>query len=255
MNKELQFPTLRVSPLVETVLSVFVKADELDDEHARKIVHDACPCFRYMEPIVDSSLNIDLTKADKNIEPRIIWRGARFRCEQDCRFTLIVRNLPAGTVEVALSMLKPYSEWNDFGNIAQPSILSVLRVMNASALRRIGLRNVNRMYAPRERCAMTELIRTFPPSPQGLEDGEMREFFLRETRYDGGTGLYATVVRMTQPPTQDGRVPIVFDTDVFRPLDGLLSEAELSRLLADMRYFKNMLFFGTVGERLMEAFR
>ena len=154
------------------------------------------------------------------------------------------------------SRLEPYPDWSSFSDEG----LSLWRIFKEIAqpvqINRAGLRFINRIELPPENPRLDEYIKSAPEPPQNL-DLPFLGFMHHETLAVPEHPYAINLIRTIQPPQgETGKgMGLIFDIDVFtiKPLD--LDETGLARILEEMRWLKNKVFFGSITEKALGGFQ
>lgn len=147
----------------------------------------------------------------------------------------------------SLNRLRPYDRWATFKGEAQRIWELYRSALGPVRVPRLGLRYINRIELPPNPGDMKRYFRTFPEVSPGLPQS-LAGFMMRLVIPMDDEPAHGIVTQGLEQPTQDGKVPIVFDVEVrferaFDPADpGLWDAFEV------MRRHKNRLFFESITE-------
>ena len=242
---------LKNPPLLETSLSMDFKSEPLDVDRVRDAVSRVAAEFSDYKPILENSINIDLTSSTPGLKEEKKWRGGIFK--KDDHHILIIRDDGKGCLSIAYSMVDTYTKWEDFSSDARKVIQDVHKFLNLADVRRIGVRCIDRLQKPFEGCLLKDVVKLLPDSIADIGDEDMKEFFYRDTKYYLKYKLYATLVRVSQRNQGSAGLSYIIDTDVFDFPKVLVDDKYLDSLLPRMRELKDDLFFGTIGNKALEV--
>ena len=244
---------LKNPPLLETSLSVDFKSNSLGEDQVRDGVSKVTAEFSDYNPILENSINIDLTSTAPELKETKIWRGGYFK--KDDHHILIIRVSGNGCVTIAYSMVDTYTKWEDFSSDARKVIQNVQDALNFADVCRIGVRCIDRLKKPFEGCSLKDVIKLLPDSIADLGDEDIKEFFYRDTKYYLKYKLYATLIRVSQRSQGIAGLSYIIDTDVFDFPKEVVDDRYWDSLLPRMRKLKDELFFGSIGNKALEVYR
>jgi uncharacterized protein (TIGR04255 family) len=152
-----------------------------------------------------------------------------------------------------LSRLQPYHSGDKLIEEARDLWHRYLQVARPRKVTRLAVRNVNRIEmeagSPLERYVLTvpEIARSLPQILEG--------FFLRLLLPDA-SGAHAIVTETfgeIRPETLV--IPLILDIDAFREVDLGPDDAEIWQVVAELRAFKNRIFFNSLTAQCLETYR
>ena len=150
--------------------------------------------------------------------------------------------------------LRPYSKWDDFSAEAKELWLRYLDFAHPVAVKRIGLRYINRIEIPDGITDLRELCLLFPTIPKGVPEVWF-EYFQRFASQinDGGMSI---VTLSIDAPSQSSRAAIILDIDVVKALDNVPPTTEtLWSQCEELRTWKNGIFDASLTPKVKELFR
>lgn len=150
--------------------------------------------------------------------------------------------------------LRPYTEWKDFGSEAKELWQRYFELVKPVAIRRLGLRYINRIEVPQGTLDLRELCLLFPDIPQPIPQG-LAEFFQRFVA-PKNNGLISAVSLAIDYSNPAMKPAIILDVDVFHMVGnaGLESESMWARF-DEMRVLKNEIFSASLTEKAKALFR
>jgi len=151
----------------------------------------------------------------------------------------------------SFSRLQPYESWDIFRAEAM-RLWEVYCAFGARAeIQRLGLRFINQIQVPSSSFEVSDYLVMAPKDVPGLPLSFMG-FFHNDTWSVPGYPYNINMIRTVQPSTT-GAV-LIFDIDVFRgPFS--LPDLDLEFSLAEMRWLKNKLFFGSITDKALSLFK
>ena len=241
---------LRDPPLIETALSVAVVAPQMSRDEMLGFCERNTPGFEKWREIEDREMVFSF--ADKpSVDNRKAWSGVQFR--KDGNLILTLKN-ERDAVVFTFSVMRPYTSWSVLHGHAKPILDAFLSLLQSPNLARVGVRSINRLFAPYVNCPMTDILKTVPPDVVGLQSPSMYGFSYQDTIYYPQFNLLSTVRRFSQQVPNDPRFAVILDIDVFTPPDKTFTVGELASLTGKIVELKDMVFFGTVGDKCLEAY-
>ncbi len=150
--------------------------------------------------------------------------------------------------------LRPYSKWDDFSAEAKELWTRYLDFAHPIAVKRIGLRYINRIEIPDSLTDLRELCLLFPAIPKGVPDVWF-EYFQRLASQleDGGISI---VTLSIDAPSQSSKAAIILDIDVVKTLDNVPPATEaLWNQCEILRTWKNGIFDASLTPKAKELFR
>jgi uncharacterized protein (TIGR04255 family) len=151
--------------------------------------------------------------------------------------------------------LKRYDSWEALRNAARPHWERYRETFHPEAVTRLGLRYLNRIELPLPLPDFREYILTAPEIAPGLPQG-LSALFLRLEIPDMTRGLIAIITETIQAPVDEGkRLPFIFDIDIVCGATFEPSSPAIWEKFAQMRDYKNEIFFASMTERAKEMFR
>jgi len=154
------------------------------------------------------------------------------------------------------SRLPPYQNWEQLRTEAMRLWRMHTELARPTEAQRVGLRYINRIVLPMQEVRFEDYIQPHAEPPRGL-DLPFHGFFHQDILAVPDYAYAITVVRTIQPP-QDPRAQglgLILDIDVFTTQPVELREGVLEARLAEMRWLKNKVFFGSITQKALETFR
>lgn len=244
--------TLRHPPLLETALSVIVEIPMLKMDDVGHFVADVVPDFKMTREFVQQTFTLDFGKiSSQSISP--IPTGRQYM--KDKNLVLMIQNRSDKAVEFVFSVLPPYTKWSDLYNTATPILDGFCNTFHVNQIKRIGVRSINRLFAPYNGCPVVDIIKTVPADVGTLPTPLVQAFNYQDTMYYKEFDLCATVIRVTNPDAKDPRFSMILDSDVFTPSNHSYMISDIKPVLGKIVTLKDEIFFGSVGDKCMEGLK
>ncbi len=150
------------------------------------------------------------------------------------------------------NLLKPYSNWNEFSNLAFKFWGDYKAYVKPQKITRIALRYINRVELPlRDNFDFDHYFNNVPKIPSSLEQ-KFNRFFLQMQVPCNNSGVYANITQTFDNPINEF-LPFIIDIDVF--MDKLIDPNENLRTHFDeLRTFKNSIFESLVTDNTRSMF-
>ncbi len=252
------FPLLAGAPIVEAVIEVRARAEAPWEERA---VTEALKTGLKDYPGVLSGRAIQLTMEvalaagsakpaapAKQLLDDMGWRG--LRCESADKRQIAQFNRDG----FVFSRLAPYESWDQFQREGLRLWELHRELAQPKEAQRLGLRFINRITIPRDGLRLEDYLEAPPKAPRDI-DLPFASFLHHGTLTVPGYSYGINFVQTVQPPQGPETGGLILDIDVFttQPLD--LEKDKLERYLAEMRWLKNKIFFGSITKTVLETFK
>jgi uncharacterized protein (TIGR04255 family) len=148
--------------------------------------------------------------------------------------------------------LKPYTSWEELLPEALDLWESYVDLVKPAGVTRIAVRYINHITLPPPPGELEDFIVTGPVLPNGVPQ-VFSAFSTRVVLNHYEMNLRANVRQKLEVGIETTNPTLLLDIDAYR--SGALSKSRDSLLavLADLRLYKNQLFFGSITEKLAEA--
>lgn len=239
------------APITEAVIDIRTRASEdLDLDDLRNFAapwRERFPTPK-LQTQFETHFKIEPGHDAPSLETRHAVRGFLFSSsDQQC----VVQARRDG---FSFSKLKPYESWDSLRREAHELWEHYREVARPSAVVRLGVRYINRIWLPPVQVELGDWFTLHPEAPDHLVP--MEEFQVRiVTRHPDRPDMRALVTIATAPPDEQRGPSVVLDIDVFLATDLLPSAPEIWPTLDDLRDYKNDVFFGIITHRTEESFR
>ena len=248
-----KFEHLKNAPIVEAVVSIHARPERpLVEKELLRLLGAKLPDYPTFVSQNESSVTFQMTK-DGPASPSgqsLSWKGVRFQSADNLHLAQFNKD---GFV---FSRLAPYAEWNQLSNEAFRLFAMFVEVARPREIQRIGLRFVNRFAMPPGENQFEQYIQPHPQPPLGL-DLPFAGFFHQDSFAVPGLPYGINIGRTIQPPMPPHLlgVGLIIDADVFTSVPFEFDLERTKRHLADMRWLKNKVFFGSITKKAVELFK
>jgi len=248
-----QFPHLPHAPIVEAVIEIRARAEVAWEEGViSEQLKPKLPDYPQVASQKEFQQEVQFG-AGQVLEAKqhnLGWKGLRLQSADQRQVVQFNRD---GFV---FSRLDPYENWEHLRDEALRLWRVHLDLAHPTETQRIGLRFINRIELPAHEMKFEEYIQPHAEPPRGL-DLPFQGFFHHDTLAAPGHPYSINVVRTIQLP-QDPRtqgIGLILDIDVFTTQPFELRQGLLEERLAEMRWLKNKVFFGSITQKALDSFR
>lgn len=249
-----KFETLKTPPILETALSVSLQRAHFSKDELVRILDGVVANTLSKDDIIERDVVCaNLPTGVPNVSQSQRWAGLRVTVEKNLVITIL--NLKAeNAVQVACSILPPYSAWSVFIEKAMPLIRNFCSNALAERVLRVGVRSINRIVVD-GLFPLTDYLRAMPPDPLSKGGAFIDGFSYVESFYYPDTKLRAVLIRRAED-VAGRKKSFIIDTDVC----ALSKEYDLSNpfdgsLLDELHELRDRLFFGSIGTSALEEAR
>jgi uncharacterized protein (TIGR04255 family) len=154
------------------------------------------------------------------------------------------------------SQLQPYQSWAHFFENAVRLWRVYLETARPLDMQRVGLRFINKIQLPIGETAWRKYVQSYPVPPRELEL-PITGFFHQETLSVPGHAYAMNIIRTVLPtpnPQTEG-LGLIIDIDAYTTQLLEIEPGVLEKRLAELRWLKNMAFFGSVTPAALELFK
>lgn len=246
------FPPLPNAPITEAVVEVRSRAETVWDEHT--IVAEVKSQLQDYPKLqsqhgLEQTVRIEFGKSAEQTLNDLGWSGIGVRSEDDKQVAQFHRDV------FSFSRLRPYENWTRF----RGEVLRLWSVYAALGTRteaqRMGLRFINQIQIASASFDIDDYLITAPKDATNIPLPFV-SFFHHDTFAVPGYPYGVNVIRTIQPATKITTGPVlILDIDVFTTIPFLLSDGALEHSLAEMRWLKNKIFFGSITQRTRDLFQ
>lgn len=249
------FPALKNPPIQETALGITFDMPHLAQHDIEDIVMKIDGGFKRFAVIEARSFSIDALSGEARGGKQ--WAGARYKKGENIFLAIqnIFQSKESTGVIFSFNITPPYVSWEMFTSELRRTLNSFVEQTGAMKISRIGVRTIDRLNVPSKPVPVNAIITTVLPDIHGLTGGEIHDFYLRDTVYYDQYELFVTTVRSTKPTGVKTPPEIILDTDVFSSKSAMFSEEWIDEILHRIHVVRDTVFFGTVAERCLEAYK
>jgi len=252
------FPLLARAPIVEAVIEVRGRAEAIWEEHAI-IERLKAKLPDYPSIVSGRAVRLTMEFAPPVAQPPaqlpiveqavrdMGWRG--LRCDSADRRHVAQFNRDG----FAFSRLAPYESWSTFQQEGLRLWQVHVELAQPAEVQRLGLRFINRIAIP----AGGDLEDYLQAPPKSLREIELPfvGFLHHDTLAIPGYPYGANFIKTIQPPQGVESAGLILDIDVFTTQTVGLDQAAIEQHLAEMRWLKNKIFFGSITPKALEMFK
>ena len=203
--------------------------------------------------IVGFMLNPHSTTAETKKEQS--WKGLQFRSADGIRVARFDRD------GFTFSRLAPYQDWDDL----QDEVLRLweihIQAADPDKIVRIGVRFINRVDLPLTTVELKDYIPSFPQQPLGLEMLNQENFLhidhFQVPNYNYSVSVTKTLERGVQDAAgtfQSWGIILDVDVSTLEHLD-VKDFGQIRTKLAEMRWLKNKVFFGSISDNCKKSYQ
>lgn len=149
--------------------------------------------------------------------------------------------------------LTPYTSWDDIFPKAMAHWKKYVEIARPQAITRVAVRYLNAFELTSPITALRDVFKAPPAVPEELPQFASH-FQTMVTIHDPARMLAANVGQSMQSTGGQGRTQVVIDIDAFRQGELPSNDDELSRIFADLRSYKNQIFFNLLTEAKLKEF-
>jgi uncharacterized protein (TIGR04255 family) len=247
------FPLLGRAPVVEAVVEIRARSGVDWDESA---VSERLKARLSEYPVVESHRRVRHEfrmapgqPAEQSLHD-LGWRGLRFESEDKRHVAQFSRD------GFLFSRLTPYESWDRFQREALRLWHLHSEVAQPTEVQRLGLRFVNRITILEEQFRLEDYLETPPNTPRDL-DLPLVDFLDRRVMNVPGYPYNAALIQTVQRRQEEEAIGagLIVDIDVFTTMPFSVSEYAIERRLAEMRWLKNKVFFGSITPKTLEMLK
>lgn len=151
------------------------------------------------------------------------------------------------------SRLAPYTTWEEVRDEARELWDQYAGAVEVDEVVRVALRYVNHIRLVQPVQDIETFFHMLPEVPDGLPQ-MLTNFLARVTIFEPETQFSAHVTHALVDDIDPDRIGVILDIDAFREGVFSVEQDDIWKILADLREFKNGIFFGALTERAVEMF-
>jgi len=247
------FQRLAQAPIVEAVIEIRAQAEAPWEEPAiteqLKTRLPDYPTLQSQQQFMHE-VKIELGQKAEGVIQNLGWKGLRFESADKLHIAQFNRD------GFLFSHLQPYDSWEQFCSEGLRLWLLHVALAKPVEIQRLGLRFINRMMLSMEGAQLEDYLQNLPQNPQGLHL-PIGGFFHHDILGVPGYPYVINIRRMIQPPDVPTakEIGVILDIDVctIRPFE--LQSGILERYLAEMRWLKNKVFYGSITPKAVDKFK
>lgn len=258
-EKEIRFPRLANSPILESVLHIRCGLDVLflnGNDTVTRLTKVLAPSnLHHVGPIKQLKIEQTIGKLLPD-EPKAIesYLGERFESNDKKQIVQVFRD------GISVSWMNPYPDWDSFSRLALASWRNLQTVAGGvPSIVRIGLRAINRIILVD---GMSSIDRYFIGGhARQLRDGYpgtlvCSGFLSCDSVFDPDNKVSANITRTIQPPmaSSKGCPVLLYDIDTFVLPSASMTSEEVEEKIQCLHSFRNRIFFSEMSQKAIEEF-
>ena len=149
--------------------------------------------------------------------------------------------------------LRPYTSWDEVFPLAMDFWRVYWNVARPEVVTRLAVRYINSVPLPQPVEDFDDYLRAAPPIPPELPQF-MGGFLSRITIHDPDTDISANVAQALEQNVDAGTQTVIVDIDAFRHVDYSPDDPGIVETFAQLRKFKNDVFFNILTEEMLRHF-
>ena len=244
------FPHLAHAPITEAVLEVKTRAEgPWEEAEIREALGAQLPDYPKMESRreMEQKVLVQPGKIPEHTVNDLGWTGIGCRSEDEKQVGQFHRDA------FSFSRLQPYETWEQFEAEAVRLWRIHAALARPSEVQRVGLRFINKIPVPTGGLDLDDYLVTAPRDPKDLPL-PFAGFFHHDVLAVPGHAYGINLIRTIQPPLDPkGGPTLILDIDVFTTEPFGFVEEVLEQRLAEMRWLKNKVFFGSITNITRES--
>jgi uncharacterized protein (TIGR04255 family) len=247
------FQHLPHAPIVEAIIEIRTRADGAWEEEAvRRHFEQVLSGYAYLDSqrVIQHEWEMRGGQPPTQRVSELGLKGVRFRSADERHIVQFNRD---GFV---FSRLQPYEDWEQLSKEAMRLCQFHLEFARSTEIQRVGVRFINRIQLPPEELRFEDYIQAAPQPPHSLEL-PFAGFMHYDTLAMPGYAYMINVIKTIHvpPALQTQGIALILDIDVFTTQPFALGENAIEKRLAEMRWLKNKVFFGSVTDKALKIFQ
>lgn len=243
---------LAKAPIAEALLDIRVQPrEDITVEHLLALEDMLRPAYEQRKEKRQNQfqIKVDLTKPDaghaKISSP--VTTGYSFANVDGSRLVQVARE---GFTQ---NFLPKYSDGDDLLTESRKNWESYARVAMPALITRLALRYINRISIPTQEMDFNDYFPEAPRVPAELPQF-LANYFSRVTIINPEIGAHAAVAQAFSGEHDETGIQFVLDIDVYIEREYHSGDKEIWEKLAELRKFKNEIFFAHASDKLLELF-
>ena len=248
------FPLLGHAPIVEAVIEVRARAEApWEEQTITEGLKAKLPGYFFVHSQQAMRFELKMGSGQSNSQPEqsfhdLGWRG--LRCESEDKLHIAQFNRDG----FVFSRLKPYEGWDQFQREGLRLWRLYMELAQPVEIQRLGLRFINRIPIPQEGSGLGDYLEAPPGKPRKM-DLPFSGFFHHDMLTVPGYPYVINFIQTVQPPQGLETGGLILDIDVFTTQPFSLDQDVLEQYLAEMRWLKNKVFFGSITQKALETLK
>jgi uncharacterized protein (TIGR04255 family) len=228
-------------PITEAVIE-FRLRDQLNNDQIQKVADRAKKRYAFDDTEYAQTIQV----GPQSSQVGKISQGRRLSSVD--RADLMIIRPPT----LSISRLAPYKGWDELFDSAQMAWDDLRHFVGKPLINRIGVRFINRIDAPAELGAASELVGISPSFPT-LPNSQLKQSFVQIT-LDLKDGFQALINSLPADSPVPNNVSWLLDIDISRENAIPIRDDEMWMMIQRMRELKNWIFESLITEKARERF-
>jgi len=247
------FQHLEHAPIVEAVIEIRTRVESPWEESAlRDELKAKLPSYPkiFSQSEFRHELKVKAGQPPEQLFHDMGWRGLRLESADGHYIAQFNRD---GFV---FSRLQPYESWDQFKEEAMRLWKVYAELAKSQEVQRLGVRFINRITLPVGEVLLADYLMA-PPQPPGDLDLQITGFFHQDSLLVPGYPYVLNIVKTVQPPHGSGSDggALILDIDVFTTKPFEHRPDDIEKHLAEMRWFKNKVFYSSLTKEALEGLK
>lgn len=246
-NYDEDFPHLDKAPIVEAVIDLqVVSVSSWDDNTLPQQIKSRLPQYPKIEQGREVVISFNKSQSSRKDLGCV---GLRIISADGCYIAQFNKG------GFALSRVKKYEDWKTFCIEAGKLWKLYFELLHPSAIKRIGVRFINRMVANYESRDFLNFFREAPKKSQ-IAGWQLENFLHRDVLKIPDSGYQVNLIKtIVSEPTKEKKVAAVLDCDVIYSGEVPCDWPQIEKHLKIMRWAKNKVFFGSVPQNKWREYK
>lgn len=245
-----QYPTLSSPPIKEAVIDIrIIPPDEFDVNVIKSLVDQLVNEYPKAETSMKSDVKFGFNKGRQLVEADNV-ETIGYRMWSKDQTQVVVMTSEGFTI----SQLAPYTGWDKFEAASKRLWNEYLNVVKPSSITRLAVRYINKLDMKQTQVDLADVL-TAPPALPGDLESNLENFLNRVVIRDSKSDIRAIVTQTPSESIESKYPSIILDIDVFLLNGDGIDGSEIWTIINKLRLFKNDIFFKSITDNHMEAYK
>jgi uncharacterized protein (TIGR04255 family) len=245
-----KYPTLNSPPIKEAVIDIrVILSNDFDITSVKEIIEPLKDEYPKVETTKRSGVDFGFNKGERVVKAEDVeifgyrlWSGDK---------TQVVLMTSEG---FTFSRLSPYSNWEIFEGEAKRLLDIYLDQVSPLSITRLAVRYINKLEIKQEKINLSEILTAPPSIPKDLAiniEGFLNRIIIKDVESD----CRAIVTQAPSSDMSSGYPSIILDIDAFYEKRDGIDTSEIWSIINKLRMFKNDIFFKSITDNQLEAYK